>query len=169
MESLLNKLVSIEFSDRKKSIRGYLLAFTEDWLLLEHNVIDYLLDGYVFINRSHVALCEQTDKEIWVEKVIRWKGTTITTAPPIPMTNIETILRYLTEHFGFFSIEQRSDQYMYVGKWATGTQKQFVIDWLKPRAVWDGQQRVNKASVRVIGFGSDYLAALQAALHHQSL
>ena len=49
MEQYLRQLVSIAFTDKKEIFTGFLIDYSDDWILLKNNSIDFILDGFVIL------------------------------------------------------------------------------------------------------------------------
>jgi hypothetical protein len=43
MDKYLRQLITIEFDDK---ISGFLIDWTEDWILIKNNPVDFIIDGY---------------------------------------------------------------------------------------------------------------------------
>ena len=73
MKKLLNKLVIIEFED-KKSEKGILIDYNKDWFLIKTNPVDFVLDGYSIVKNFKVKNIVTNDETKFVEKAIKLKG-----------------------------------------------------------------------------------------------
>ena len=54
------EIVDIKVSRYQSLLRGALVSQGQQWILIEDNPVDYVLDGYSFINKKyvkHVSLC----------------------------------------------------------------------------------------------------------------
>ena len=49
MEQYLRQLISIEFTDKKELFTGFLIDYSDDWILLRNNPEDFILDGFVIL------------------------------------------------------------------------------------------------------------------------
>ena len=45
MEKYVRQLITIEFDDKKETFSGFLIDWTEDWILLKNNPFDFIIDG----------------------------------------------------------------------------------------------------------------------------
>ena len=44
MKKYLGQLISIEFDDLKEIFSGFLIDYSEEWILLRKNPVDFVLD-----------------------------------------------------------------------------------------------------------------------------
>ena len=47
------ELIDVKISRRPKLIRGVKIKEGNQWVLVNHNLVDYVLDGYSFINKKY--------------------------------------------------------------------------------------------------------------------
>lgn len=157
----IGKLVSVKFMDRKTSIYGYVVDYTDDWTLMKYNLVDYVIDGYIVFRHKNIDGFYRNEYEKWKEKVINLKGLQPTDNDIIPLTNLETILKYLTENFGVFQVYTKSETACYLGRLKSIDKKELVMDNLNPKGKWVGEIKFRTADIRIIEFDTDYINALK--------
>ena len=54
MKKYLGQLISIEFDDLKEIFSGFLIDYSEEWILLRKNPVDFVLDGYILLKHKKV-------------------------------------------------------------------------------------------------------------------
>lgn len=157
----IGQLISVKFTDRKTPIYGYVVDYNHDWTLIKYNPVDYIIDGYIIFRHKNIeGLCRDTDEK-WREKVINLKGLQPTDEDNIPLTDLETILKYLTDNFGVFQIYTKSETACYLGRLKSIDNKELVIDNLNPRGKWEGQMKFRTGDIRTIEFNTDYINSLK--------
>jgi len=107
LDIYLLKLISIEFSDRKNIISGFLLDYSEDWILLKTNPADYIVDGYTIVRNKRIDEVYQDEDEEFAEAVISLKGITPTYDEKIPLGSIQEIFRYLNTNYEMFAFAEK--------------------------------------------------------------
>lgn len=160
-KSYIGKLISIKFTDRELPVYGYVIDYNDDWTLMKHNTGDYQIDGYIAFRNKNIEGFRRSDEEKWREKIINLKGLKPTAAETIPITNLETILQYLTQHFGIFQLETKVATKCYLGSLHSINSKALVIHNFNTKAKWDGQLSFRPGDVRFIEFDNDYIRSLQ--------
>lgn len=157
----IGQLVSVKFTDRKTSIYGYVIDYNDDWTLMKYNPVDYIIDGYIIFRHKNIEGFYRDTDEKWREKVINLKKLQPTEKNVIPLTDLETILKYLTDNFGIFQVYTKSETACYLGRLKSINIKELVIDNLNPKGKWDGQIKFRTNDIRVIEFDTDYINSLK--------
>ena len=157
----IGQLVSVKFTDRKNLIYGYVIDYNNDWTLMKYNPVDYIIDGYIIIRNKNIEGFRRDSEEKWREKVINLKALQPTEKEIIPLTDLETILKYLTDNFGVFQVYTKSETACYLGRLKTIGEKNFVMDDLNPKGKWEGQMKFKIGDIRIIEFDTDYINSLK--------
>lgn len=158
------QLVSVKFTDRKTPIYGYVVDYNDDWTLMKYNPVDYIIDGYIIFRHKNIEGFRRDTDEKWREKVINLKGLQPTDKEIIPITNLETIIKYLTDNFGVFQVYAKSETTCYLGRLNSIDKKELVMDNLNPQGKWEGQMKFRAGEIRVIEFDTDYINSLKLVL-----
>ena len=157
----LKQLISLKFTDRKEIISGYVIDYNDDWTLMKHNVVDYIIDGYVIVRHKNIDGFKRDSDEKFVEKVLKLKGLEPTDEEKIPLTELKTILEYLNDNFGVFQLYTKSEKACYIGRLISLDSKELVIESLSIRGKWDGYMTFRPRAIRVIEFDTDYINSLK--------
>jgi hypothetical protein len=161
MKQHLNKLITIEFSDIKNTYSGFLLDYNEDWILLRNNPVDYVIDGFVILRNKNLESVIDDENTQFNEKVIRLKEIKLASDTIIPLTNLETILSFLTKKFGVFQLATKRSSAVYLGKLTEFNNDEFFIEFLNTNGVFDGEISFKNKKIRVIEFETDYVNSLK--------
>lgn len=160
-EKYIGQLVSVKFTDRKTPIYGYVVDYNDDWTLMKYNPVDYIIDGYIIFRHKNIEGIRRDTDEKWREKVINLKGLQPADKDIIPLTDLETILRYLTHNFGVFQVYTKSETACYLGRLKSIDNKELIMDNLNPKGKWDGQIKFKTSDIKVIEFDTDYINSLK--------
>ena len=160
-KKFVGQLISVRFKDRETPIYGYVVDYNKDWTLMKYNPVDYVIDGYLIFRHKNVKGLRRGVDEKWKEKVMNLKGLAPTDKDLIPLTDLETILKYLTENFGVFQVYTKSESASYLGRLDSISDKEVVLDDLNPKGEWDGQLSFKPDKIRVIEFDNDYTNSLK--------
>lgn len=157
----IGQFVSVKLKDRKTRIYGYVVDYNNDWTLMKYNPVDYIIDGYIIFRYKKIEAFRRTTEEKWREKVINLKGLHPTDKDMIPLTDLETILKYLTDNFGVFQVYTKSETACYLGRLKSIDNKKLIMDNLNPKGKWDGQMKFRVQDISVIEFDTDYINSLK--------
>lgn len=161
MEEYLRQLISIEFEDKKEIFSGFLIDYTDDWILLKHNPVDYILDGYVILKNKNIKSFGRDQNAEFTERVIKLKGLRTNSEDIIPIKDLSAILHFLSEKFEIFQIATKRDKVAYLGKLIMVNEEELIIDFLETKGKFGGEMSFNPKKIRVIEFETDYINSLK--------
>lgn len=161
MDKYLRQLISIEFEDKKDIFTGFLIDWTEDWILLKNNPVDFIIDGFTILKNKNVKAIIQDKDHEFTEKVIKLKGLKTSAEEIIPLTNLEAIITFLAHKYGIFQVAKKSDKAVYLGKLMEYSDQVLVMDFLNPEGEFEGIMTFKNSKVRVIEFDTDYINSLK--------
>lgn len=161
MEHYLRQLIAIEFEDKKELYTGFLIDYSDDWILLRNNPVDFILDGFVILRNRNIANIHRDEQVEFTEKVIRLKGVKTNAEDIIPIRDLDTIIRYLDKKYGVFQIAKKSAKSAYLGKLIELNNEELTIDFLDIRGEFGGELSFNPDKIRVIEFDTDYINSLK--------
>ena len=110
MEKNLRQLISIEFEDKKEIFTGFLIDYSDDWILLRNNPVDFIVDGYVLLKNKNIKSIHRDEDHEFTEKVIRLKGVKTNAEDIIPIKDLASIVTYLDKKYGIFQISKKSSK-----------------------------------------------------------
>jgi len=161
MEQYLRQLISIAFTDKKEIFTGFLIDYSDDWILLKNNPIDFIIDGFIILKNKNIEAIERDEELEFNEKVIRLKGLKTNADDIIPIRDLSTILNYINTKYGIFQIVKKSPKSVYLGKLIEVNDEILTIDFLDIRGSFGGELSFNPEKIRVIEFDSDYINSLK--------
>lgn len=161
MDKYLRQLITIEFDDKKEIFSGFLIDWTEDWILLKNNPVDFIIDGYTILRNKNVKAIIQDKDHEFTERVIKLKGLKTSAAEIIPLTDIAAIIYFLASKYEIFQIATKSDKAVYLGKLIEMDEEEVVIDFLGSEGEFEGEMSFKPSKIRVIEFDTDYINSLK--------
>ena len=164
MKKNLGQLISIEFDDLKEIFSGFLIDYSEEWILLRKNPVDFVLDGYILLKHKKVKTIHRDEDHEFTEKIIRLKGEKTTTDTIIPIQNLATIVSFLDENYSVFQFSKKSTRITYLGKLISLSKDELIIDFLDTRGEYGGDLCVKPEKIRTIEFDTDYIKAIQLVI-----
>ncbi|MBP1225051.1 hypothetical protein JOD96_003639 [Flavobacterium sp. 1355] len=161
MEQYLRQLIEIEFVDKKEIFTGFLIDYSDDWILLRNNPVDFILDGFVILRNKNILVVNRDQDLAFTEKIIRLKGLKTNSDDIIPIKDLATIISFLAEKYGIFQISKKSAKSAYLGKLIELNDEELIIDFLDTKGQFGGELSFNPEKIRVIEFDTDYINSLK--------
>jgi hypothetical protein len=161
MEQYLRQLIEIEFVDKKEIFTGFLIDYSDDWILLRNNPVDFILDGFVILRNKNILVVNRDQDLAFTEKIIRLKGLKTNSDDIIPIKDLPTIISFLAEKYGIFQISKKSAKSAYLGKLIELNDEELIIDFLDTKGQFGGELSFNPEKIRVIEFDTDYINSLK--------
>lgn len=161
MEQYLRQLIEIEFVDKKEIFTGFLIDYSDDWILLRNNPVDFILDGFVILRNKNILVVNRDQDLAFTEKIIRLKGLKTNSDDIIPIKDLATIINFLSEKYEIFQISKKSEKSAYLGKLIELTDEELTIDFLDTKGQFGGELSFNPEKIRVIEFDTDYINSLK--------
>ncbi|WP_264553742.1 hypothetical protein [Flavobacterium sp. N2038] len=164
MEQYLRQLVEIEFTDKKEIYSGFLIDYSDDWILLRNNPVDFILDGFVILRNKNIEAVNRDHDLAFTEKVIRLKGLKINSEDIIPIKDLTSIINFISEKYGIFQIAKKSSKSAYLGKLIELNNEELTLDFIDIRGQFGGELSFNPEKIRVIEFDTDYINSLKLVI-----
>ncbi|GEL09516.1 hypothetical protein SAMN05192550_1483 [Flavobacterium glycines] len=161
MENYLRQLVSIEFLDKKEVYTGFLIDYSDDWILLKNNPVDFIIDGFVILKNKNIERIYRDEEHEFTEKVIRLKGLKTNAKDIIPIKDLASIISFVDKKYGVFQIAKKSATSAYLGKLIQLNDQELIIDFLDTKGQFGGELSFNPEKIRVIEFDTDYINSLK--------
>ena len=161
MEKYIRQLITIEFEDKKEIFSGFLIDWTEDWILLKNNPVDFIIDGYTILKNKNVKAIIQDKDHEFTERVIKLKGLKTSAEEIIPLQDLSSIINFLANKYEIFQIATKSEKAVYLGKLIELNEEELVIDFLGTEGQFEGEMSFKPNKIRVIEFDTDYINSLK--------
>jgi hypothetical protein len=167
MEKYLRQLISIEFEDKKEIFNGFLIDWTEDWILLKNNPVDFIIDGYTILKNKNVKAIIQDKDHEFTERVIKLKGLKTSAEEIIPLKDLFSIVHFLATKYEIFQVATKSDKAVYLGRLIELNEEELLIDFLGTEGEFEGEMSFKPNKIRVIEFDTDYINSLKLIVNEE--
>lgn len=161
MEKYLRQLISIEFEDKKDIFTGFLIDWTEDWILIKNNPVDFIIDGYTILRNKNVKSIIQDEDHDFSERVIKLKGYKTSADDIVPLKDLTSIMLFLQEKYQIFQVATKSNKTVYLGQLISIDEEEIVLEFLGIDGKFDGEINFKNSKIRVIEFDTDYINSLK--------
>ncbi len=155
--------VEIKLSRQKNTLFGIKLFENDNWIILNDNPGDYVLDGYKFINKhfvkNHQKLPDNNIKNQILK--IKYLPEIIKPIESIPINDYKSFFSYLKEQGSLIEVNLESDEYILIGKVVGLFEKSFVLEKIGTEANILRRENLKFSIIRCIGMKTDYLKSLE--------
>jgi hypothetical protein len=157
------KIVDIKISRYCDKIHGIEIKEGYQWYFIQENEIDYVLNGYMFINKKYIKDIDSLEKYTMKYKVLNLKYT-----PPvfdISLNTYEDVLLSLKEQNELISIGLDNSGLILVGRIHKIHNKSFILNKIGINGEETGTENLKFSIIRYISIKSDYLNSLDLYLN----
>jgi len=155
------KLYSFKIKDWSKYVgSGIKVLESDQWILLK-SLNDYLIDGWVLINKKYLTGIYREEKEILAEKVLNAnKKLDNLKCPDIPLESHQLFI-YFQENDIAMELSFKDNSYLYIGKVSRVLKKSIYLKLLNANGIWEEKEiLIRMEFVRDIKFDTDYINSL---------
>ena len=164
-------LIKIKIRRFKELLTGILLGSGTNWSLIRYNAVDYVLDGYSFINNRCILYKSKVEENTIQHKILSLKNK----AEKSPIFENNNILDNNTLLFSVLQREKEllaiclhSEDVIYVGRVKEVFSKSFGFDTYDTELQKSGIINIEYSKVRYIQIRTDYLNSLCLLLDEES-
>ena len=157
------KVESYKILDWADSARGLLIAENEEWILVKHIPVDYVIDGYKLYKKEYVIERIRTEQEKTIEKVLTLKNVSLDLPINFKFSDTIGLLGWVESNYGIFEFQDEDDTELFYGKVNRVENNSLVIDMIRV----DGSVESNYdyefdiSEIRAITFETDYHTSVQ--------
>lgn len=162
-KSHIGKVCNIGYrpGDSEVEHSGIVLSYSTDWVLLHSNPVDYELDGYILLRRDLITSVSRGSWERFKDILFTKKISKTKKTPRVPLTDLETILQFLTKEYGVFSFQMRSERTCWLGKVKHIKGARLKIYDMGTRGEWTtNMPEFILGNIKSIEFDTDYINSL---------
>ena len=163
------ELIEIKIRRYKTLIKGILLGSGAQWSFIRQNVVDYVLDGFLFTNKQYVDRETEIEESTMLHRVLSLKNK----AEDIPALESPSILNENGSLYSFLkrkeilvAVSLHREDILYVGKIKDVGPKSFILDSYGTELEKSGLMNIDFTKVRYIQIHSDYLDSLGLLLDY---
>lgn len=162
-KELINSIVSITLKN-KKEFEGILVDISDAWYYIKYIPVDYVVDGFVLINRRYVKNIERSDEHDFKENILRLKGAITEKSIELNIEDNIKLLSDMQSKIELIQIELKYPHKCYIGKIDLVKEYSFRARLLSPKANWLLIESFLYKEIRAIYFDNDYVNSLQLVL-----
>ncbi len=156
------KVETYKLTDWEDSESGLLITENDNWILVKHIPVDYVIDGYRLYKKGFIEKRERTKKEKQIEKVLELKEIGIEQPDNFQFSDTLGVLKWCEKEYGFFEFQEDDETELFYGKIREIKNNLLTIDMIKANGAIepDYDYEYNIDEIRVITFQTDYFISI---------
>jgi len=157
------KLIEFKIKRFKELVTGILISSGTHWSLVRLNVVDYVLDGFMLINKKYIVYEKEIEKSTILHKILSIKNKTGDMVPSLDkdiLDEISMIYSYLEKSDLMIAVCLHREDVLYIGKIKDVGTKSFFLDSYDTELQKSGLMKIEFNKVRYIQIHTDYIDSL---------
>jgi hypothetical protein len=148
---------------------GLWVAENDEWLLLRHIPVDYVIDGYILFAKAHIVSRVPRKNRKQVEQVLKLKGIKAEVPPDFQFQGVVEMLRWVERYYGLveFGDEEESTFFGWLTKADT---VHFWATMLWPNGTTQPAEETEPfviSEIQRIRFATDYFNSIKLLWQHK--
>ena len=149
---------------------GLWVAENDEWLLLRHIVVDYLVDGYVLLAKAHIVSRKPGRHREQLEQVLRLKNVKAEAPAGFKFRNPTKMLRWVEQQYGLVEFKDEEES-AFLGWVQKADPVHFWLNFLNVDGTVDVSDGEDKpfvlSEIQIISFDSDYFRSMKLLWQHR--
>lgn len=141
---------------------GFVIEENQDWVLVRHIPVDYMVDGYRLYNKEFIVKRERKSNEKQIEKVLTLKQITKKKPEGFSFGTTEETLRWSEKKYGLFEFQEEEEGELFYGKISEIENDFFLMQMIMDDGtVEKDDQEYRLSEIRTISFETDYFKSIR--------
>ncbi|QHT70279.1 hypothetical protein GXP67_28325 [Rhodocytophaga rosea] len=150
--------------------QGLLIDENEEWVLVKHIPVDYVIDGYKLYRKQFIHKRLHLKKDAEIERVLKLKRIKEDKPIDFQFKSVVETLKWSEETYGLFEFQDQLQTELFYGKVNHIQNNLLVIDMIKANGkeekAYDYEFELDE--IRVITFETDYFESIRLLWQDQS-
>jgi len=157
------KVESYKIKGWKKREIGLLISENDNWILVKHIPVDYVIDGYKLYQKKHIKKRTTETQEKKIERVLKLKKENLSKPENFEFRNALEMLVWSEKSYGLFEFQDKKETELFYGKINSTKKDTLIIDMIKSNGKIEYNYDFNFSldKIRSITFESDYFKSIQ--------
>ena len=142
---------------------GVTLLENNDWLLVKHIPVDYVLDGFKLYNKNFIKRRINSDAERFIERVFHLRNITVDFPQNFEFSDTIGLLQWSQNKFGLFEFQDDDETALSYGRINRVVGNTLIIDFIDSKGQTEEEYyyEFEIDEIRTISFDSDYFNSIK--------
>lgn len=163
------KVESYKIKGWRDKETGLLIAENEDWILVKHIPVDYLVDGYKLFQKKFIKKRISGASEEQIAKVLELKKVKEILPKGFQFESAFDTLKWVEKTYGLFEFQDKEETDLFYGRLNQIENDYFIIDMVTADGIIEKEYEydfsINK--IRAITFESDYFNSIRLLMREE--
>ena len=152
------RVETYQMIDWEEPETGLLIDENEEWVLVKHIPVDYVIDGYKLYKKEYIQSRGRGESEQKIEKVLLLKKVDTKKPDGFEFSDTAGLLQWVERTYGLFEFQDEEESEVTYGRINTLEGGNLTIDMIDADgAVEEAAEFDNNIhEIRIITFGTDY-------------
>lgn len=152
------KVETFIIKDWEDAETGLIIEENEEWVLMKHIPVDYLIDGYKLIRKSAIEERVHSSIETNIERVLKLKKINTNKPANFKFGDTLSLLKWTEANYEILEFQDDSESELIYGKLKRVEGDDFTIDFINADGTVDPlfDYEFSLEAIRIIAFDSDY-------------
>lgn len=163
------KVESYKIKGWKEKETGVLISENDDWILVNHIPVDYVIDGFKLYRKKFIKKRINGEFEKKIERVLNLKNKKIAALKGFEFNNVLETLKWSEKKYGLFEFQDKGETELFYGKINRTENDILIIDMIKSNGKieenYDFEFSIKK--IRSITFETDYFESIRLLMNDE--
>lgn len=163
------KVESYKIKGWKEKETGVLISENDDWILVNHIPVDYVIDGFKLYRKKFIKKRINGESEKKIERVLNLKNKNIPALKGFEFNNVLETLKWSEKKYGLFEFQDKGETELFYGKINRNENDILIIDMIKSNGKieenYDFEFSIKK--IRSITFETDYFESVRLLMNDE--
>lgn len=157
------KVESYKIKGWKEKETGVLISENDDWILVNHIPVDYVIDGFKLYRKKFIKKRINGESEKKIERVLNLKNKKLPELKGFEFNNILETLKWSEKKYGLFEFQDKGETELFYGKINRTENDILIIDMINSNGQIeeDYDYDFSLKKIRSITFETDYFESIR--------
>lgn len=154
---------SFEIDNWEEVQTGLVITENEEWLLVKHIPVDYVIDGYKLYKKKFITKRSNDDNGKKIERVLSLKGEDTQIPNGFNFSDTLGLLKWIEEKYGIFEFQDDDETELFYGRINKVIGSTLIIHSIHSDGTVENNYNYefNLDEIRLITFLSDYFNSIR--------
>ena len=157
------KVESFKIKGWKEKVTGVIISENENWILVNHIPVDYVIDGFKLYRKKFIKKRESIKSEKKIERVLNLKNKKLPELKDFSFNNTLETLKWSEKKYGLFEFQDKEETELFYGNINRTEKDILIIDMIKANGQieTDFDFEFSLKKIRSITFETDYFESVR--------